>query len=185
MRGRSEHMPIIVYHAITGRPMSKGQTIIMGGDNVNGVCERVRCFEQIERGEQVSGAIAELIRADMDRWKKVARREQALERVRRAEFPECPSRMACLYASRTKEEAITWARFFMESGRDVYAVARLTVSGRVFTGDACNCFDGGDDAAADDARARRYWRVERTERPVFETLIDGEIVVSEIVESYK
>ena len=79
-------MPITVYHAITGRPMSEGQTIIMGGDNVNGVCERVRCFEQIERGEQVSGAIAELIRADMDRWKKVARREQALERVRRDEF---------------------------------------------------------------------------------------------------
>ena len=75
-------MPITVYHAITGRPMSEGQTIIMGGDNVNGVCERVRCFEQIERDEQVSGAIAELIRADMDRWKKVARREQALERVR-------------------------------------------------------------------------------------------------------
>lgn len=48
-------------------------------------------------------------------------------------------------------------------GRDVYAVARLTVNGRVFTGDACNCFDGGDDAAADDERARRYWRVERTE----------------------
>ena len=67
-------MPITVYHAITGRPMSEGQTIIMGSDNVNGVCERVRCFEQIERGEQVSGAIAELIRADMDRWKKVARR---------------------------------------------------------------------------------------------------------------
>ena len=100
-------MPITVYHAITGRPMSEGQTIIMGGDNVNGVCERVRCFEQIERGEQVSGAIAELTRADMDRWKKVARREQALERVRRAEFPQYPSRMACLYASRTKEEAIT------------------------------------------------------------------------------
>ena len=64
-------------------------------------------------------------------------------------------------------------------------VARLTVSGRVFTGDACNCFDGSGDAAADDELASRYWRVERTERPVFETLIDGEIVVSEIVESYK
>ena len=102
MRSRSKNMPITVYHAITGRPMSEGQTIIMGGDNVNGVCERVRCFEQIERGEHVSGAIAELIRADMDRWKKVARREQALERVRRAEFPQYPSRMACLYASRTK-----------------------------------------------------------------------------------
>ena len=69
MRSRFKNMPITVYHAM-GRPMSEGQTIIMGGDNVNGVCERVRCFEQIERGEQVSGAIAELIRADMDRWKR-------------------------------------------------------------------------------------------------------------------
>jgi len=146
----------------------------------------VTTWQRLSAGEDVHGPIADLIRADMDRWANVARRELAMERVRRAGFPHCPSRMACLYASRTLEEARQWAEFFAGLGREVYSVVRLRVDGRIFTADACNCFDGTGDEARDDALALRYWQcAPGSDRPVMETLIDGVITVDEIVDKLR
>lgn len=174
-----------VYHVVTGRPLRAGQVILMGGAHTNGVYERGAGWQALERGEDVAGPLGALLRGDRERWACVARRELALERVRAAEFDAYPSRMACLYASRTEAEARSWARYFMELGREVYSLARLSVAGRVFTGDACNCFDGTPDKALNDELARRYWRALPTDEPVFETLIDGEITVCELVEEYR
>lgn len=169
------------YHAVTERPMALGQRLIFDADHPNGVAARVDAFSRIMAGEPLEGATADLIRANPDRWAKVAYRELALERVRTAEFPQYPSRMACLYTTQTYREAAQWADYFAELGRTVYGVVRLRVEGRCFIGDATACFDGLPDEAANLPLARRYWLREPTGRaPIDEMLVDGVLTVEEI-----
>ncbi len=177
---------ISVYHVVTERPMFVGQTIIFNDLHRNSVYNRVSVFQKIKQGQDIQSDLANLIKADMDKWGKVAYREMALEKVRKEEFPQYPSRMACLYTSNTLEEAQKWANFFHEAGRDVYSIVLLEVSGRAFTADACNCFDGVANEAENLPKARQYWKMNiKNERPVLETLVDGEIVVKEIVADYR
>lgn len=163
--------------------MHAGQRILMDENHPNGVCLRVRAWEALSRGAAGEDENAALIASDPDRWAKVALRELAMERVRRERFPHLPSRLCCLYASRTLEEARSWAGFFQRLGRKVFSIVRLEVDGAVFDGDACNCFDGVGDAT-DLENALRYWQNTPTEHPVIETLADGEITVREIIENY-
>ena len=174
-----------IYHVVTERPMTLHQKIIFDEDHHNGVYHRVTTFMRIRNGDDAQGELADFIRSDMQRWKKVALRERALEKVRMELFPRYPSRMACLYTSRTLEEAEKWAKFFQELKRNVYSIVKLSVSGRIFDGDACNCFDGTDDEVENREKALRYWYNDViNEKPVIETLVDGEIVVEEIVRAF-
>ena len=177
---------ISVYHVVTEKPMYLGQHIIFDGTHHNGVYHRVMTYKKmIIDGEKVSGELADLIRTDINKWGKVARRELALEKVREGEFPQYPSRMSCLYTSQTLEEARDWAKFFKEIGREVYSIVKLRVNGRAFTGDACNCFDGSEDETNNIEKARHYWQMDlKNEKPVFETIVDGDIVVEEMIEDY-
>lgn len=185
-----------LYHVVTERPMAPGQRVFFDENHPNGVWRRVNAFERLERekaaarpGAQRQPAFSEkddglaaLIQSDWEKWAKVARRERALERVRREQFPQYPSRMACLYTSRTLAEAEEWARFFGEIGRTVYSIVLLRVTGPTFDGDACNCFDGTGDEAADLEQAAHYWKRDRQNpRPVIETLAAGEIFVEKII----
>lgn len=164
--------------------MHAGQRILMDENHPNGVCLRVRAWEALSRGAAGEDENAALIASDPDRWAKVARRELAMERVRLERFPHLPSRLCCLYASRTLEEARSWAGFFQRLGREVFSIVLLEVDGAVFDGDACNCFDG-DGSEADLARALRYWQNAPTDKPVIETLVCGALTVREIVENYQ
>lgn len=171
-----------VYHVVTEKPMCIGQTIRLDQTHPNGVCRRVLAFQRLQNGEALQDDTAELIRADMDKWAKVAYRELALEAVRAAEFPSYPSRLYCLYTSRSLEEARKWARFFKEIGRTVFAIAKLRVNGNLFDGDACNCFDGTQLEEDNLEKARRYWKMDAAnEQPVMETLVDGEITVVDLL----
>jgi hypothetical protein len=176
-------MKTTVYHVVTERPMAVGQKIVFDGNHPNGVCLRVRAWEKISRGEAVDGEVGALIASNPGRWRQVALRELAMEKIRLERFPHLPSRLACLYTSRTLEEARSWAGFFRKLGRKVFSVVRLEVNGNVFDGDACNCFDGVGDET-DLENALRYWQNAPTEHPVIETLADGEITVCEIIENY-
>ena len=60
-----------VYHVVTEKPMSLGQRIIFDESNHNGVYSRVKTFFDIISGNE-SGALAEFIKSDMDKWAKVA-----------------------------------------------------------------------------------------------------------------
>ena len=172
-----------VYHVVTERPMAVGQRILMDESHPNGVCRRVRAWEALSRGEAVGGDVGALIASNPDRWAKVALRELAMERVRSERFPHLPSRLYSLYASRSLEEAHSWAGFFQRLGRTVYSIVLLEVDGSVFDGDACNCFDGvGDDS--DLENALRYWQNAPTEKPVIETLVSGMLTVKELIETY-
>ena len=114
----------------------------------------------------------------------VALRELALEEVRLKEYPQHPSRMACLYASESLEEAENWCDLFVRLKRPVYGIVRLRVCGRKFVGDANNCFSATTDRVRNLALAERYWAKlpnDSGKAPINEILIDGDIEVVEIV----
>lgn len=176
-------MKTCVYHVVTERPMHVGQRIVFDENNPNGVCRRVRTWEAMNRGED-GGELSALIASNPDRWAQVARRELAMEQVRLERFPDLPSRMACLYTSRTLEQARSWADFFRKVGRKVFSIVLLEVEGPVFDADACNCFDGVGDET-DLENALRYWLSAPTENPVIETLAAGVLTVAEMIETYQ
>lgn len=174
---------MIVYHVVTDRPMEKGQVILFDDEHHSGVYRRV-----MEKKELVDEILAnpERFAGELEHHTSVALRELALEEVRRNEFPRYPSRMACLYVSRTLEEARRWAEFFVSLGRPVYSIVKFRVDGRYFEGDACLCFDGTADQAQNLALARRYWNREATGEPIVtELLVGGRLEVLEIVQEIR
>lgn len=171
-----------VYHVVTERPMEKGQHILFGGGHRNGVYARV--MDKLELVEKIYANPADFAGKELEHHTAVALRELAMEQVREENFPQYPSRMACLFVSETLAEAEGWAAFFAnDCHRPTYHIVKLIVHGRVFAGDACNCFDGTPDKARNLALAENYWRNGPNDegRPVKELLVDGDIEVAEIV----
>lgn len=171
----------IFYHAVTERPMEPGQSILFDESHHNGVYQRVMEKEELVRSIYAN---PEAHTGELGRHTAVALRELAMEQVRREHFPDYPSRMSCLYVSRSLEEARRWAAFFAEIGRPTYAVVKLECRGRIFLGDAEKCFTGTTDEERNKALALEYWKQPQEEIPagVCEILADGEIKVLEIVE---
>ncbi len=173
------------YHAVTGSPMALGQHILFDETHHSGVWERVQA--KLPEVEAVYANPAAYADAELDHHLSVALRELALEEVRREQFPDYPSRMSCLYVSEELENALLWAKWFREWGRPTFQVVKLRITGRRFIGDANNCFDGGPDRAENLRQAEHYWRSLPNadgERPIPEMLVDGEIEVVEIIETY-
>lgn len=171
------------YHVVTEHPLRVGDCICFDEAHHSGVYARVMSLhsevqELLAHPEQHDGI-------PLSHELSVALREMAMERVRQAEFPQYPSRMACLYVSQTLKEAKDWADYFIRIGRPTYAIVRMETDGRCFTGDACNCFDGTADNAWNESCARHYWQnLPNVDggRPIHEMLVDGLIRVVEMVE---
>ena len=161
--------------------MEPGQTILFDEAHHNGVFQRVMEKEEIVRAIYAN---PQDFPEKLEHHTAVALRELAMEQVRRELFPDYPSRMSCLYVSRSLEEARRWATFFAEIGRPTYAVVKLECRGRIFLGDAEKCFPGMPDAERNKALAMEYWKQPQEEAPtgVCEVLVDGEIKVLEIME---
>lgn len=172
----------IVYHAVTERPMRKGQHILLGQENHNGVYARV--MDKLEAVNRIYASPAAYAGVELEHHTAVALRELAMEEVRQRLFPQYPSRMACLFVSQTLEEAEKWAAFFAnDCRRPTYHIVKLRVQGRLFAGDACNCFDGTPDKAENLRLAENYWHngPNGEGRPITELLADGDILVEEIL----
>ena len=114
----------------------------------------------------------------------VSLRELALEEVRQQKYPHYPSRMGCLYVSKTLKEAENWGEFFARIGRPTYSIVKLEVEGRVFVGDATKCFRGQLSKAENLRLAEAYWEKEADpddSQQIPEMLVNGRITVLEIV----
>ena len=121
---------------------------------------------------------------ELEHHTRVALRELAMEQIRREKYPQLPSRMNCLYVSKTMEEAEMWARLFVQWGRPTWHIVKVELKGGLFEGDANNCFDASTDRRQNLAWAERYWQNLpnlRGEPVIRELLADGEIEVLEIV----
>ncbi|MBQ8149954.1 MAG: DUF2441 domain-containing protein [Clostridia bacterium] len=171
-----------LFHVVTGRRMEQGQVIEMDDGFATGVYQRV--MEKKPLVDEILSHPEKYANASLDHHTDVAIRELALEQVRRERFPQYPSRMHSLYTSRTLEDAKCWFQWFTDWGRPTLQIVRLEAEGRVFTGNANLCFDGLPDQAENLRKALRYWQVGEDpdgERPIWETIVDGRIVVAEIL----
>lgn len=173
---------MFAYHVITDRPVEKGQQIIFDETHHNGVYQRV--YERIEIVNDIYNNPAKYNSGSLEYPVKVALRELALEETRLKKYPAYPSRMSCLYVSKTLKEAEDWGKYFAEIGRPVYSIAKLEINGNCFVGDATKCFDGGTDRQENLRLAGLYWENKHTSTdnpPICEMLVDGTIKVIEII----
>ena len=169
------------YHVVTERPMQVGQQIIFDEVNHNGVYQRV--CDKMEIVKDIYSHPENYNAEKLEHHTSVALRELALEEVRKKKYSNYPSRMACLYVSKTFEEAVNWAKFFAKIGRPTYHIVKLQIEGNCFIGDAAKCFEGQIERQENLRLAELYWKNETNDTdkpPVFEMLVDGKITVVEI-----
>lgn len=111
-------------------------------------------------------------------------REVVTEMVRLQEYPVYPSRLSCLYAAKTYEDALKWKELFDSYNRKVLQIVKLRVKGNYFEGDATLLpKEDGVPFAQKIAQAKEYWKGNvKNELP--ELLVNGEIEVVEIIDEF-
>lgn len=171
------------YHVVTNQPMVVGQKISFTDDNQSGVYKRVK--EQEELVKKIYLHPENYKQEDLEHHTKVALRELAMEEIRQKHYPEYPSRIKSLYVSTDLNDSYMWANSFMKKGREVFQIVKLKTTGNSFTGNAYNCFEGTTDKEHNLNESFRYWDniIEDETKIIYETIIDGEIEVVEIVET--
>lgn len=177
-------MEQVFYHVVTKRPMKLGQEIIFDDSHHSGVYERV--YNLKDKVNDIYNNPKKYKDVEFEHHTKVALRELALEQVRKTKYPHYPSRLASLYVSKTLEEAESWYNYFISLGRPTCQIVKVSVDGNSFTGDACNCFDGTLDKEYNLEQAEIYWKAKdniKGKKPVYETIVDGNIKVAEIIKT--
>ena len=172
---------MVYYHVISDTPKKEGEHVLLDAEHPNGVYRRV--YAQLETVEDIYRDPEKYRGTEMTHEADVALRELVLEKVRKEKYPQYPSRMASLYVSRTYEEAERWGDYFARIGRPTYGIAKITVRGNCYEGDAYKCFDGTVDEAENLRLAEIYWQNgpnEDGQEPITEILVDGDIEITEI-----
>lgn len=171
---------LFAYHVVTEKPMYLGQHIIFDENHHNGVWQRVN--EKFDIVNDIYNNPEKYMDVELEHHTSVALRELALEKVRLIKYPNYPSRMACLYVSKTLKEAEKWFDYFVSLDRPTFQIVKLNVSGNVFCGDAEKCFNGRLTEKENLILAERYWENKNfDETSILEILVDGDIEVVEIV----
>ena len=190
---------LTVYHLVTRKKMNLGQIIHFDDNQKNTLYsfffEREQLnskgedFFQILKahtsndGMNLDSENADVVVTYADQTIR-AIREVIVEMVRLQEFPQYPSRLSCLYATKSYEDVLKWKEVFTSYNRDVLQIVKLRVRGNSFEGDG-NLLpkEDGVSFARKMEQAREYWRGNvNNELP--ELLVDGEIEVVEIMEDY-
>lgn len=173
---------VFFYHVISDIPKKAGEHILLDDKHPNGVHKRV--YEEIETVNDIYKNPDKYKDKEITHKVDVALRELALEKVRKEKYPQYPSRMASLYVSKSYEEAERWGDYFAKIGRPTYGIAKIRVTGRIYEGDACKCFDGCTDEKENLRMAEIYWQNGINadgHEPIVEILADGDIEIVEIV----
>ncbi|HDR6312892.1 TPA: DUF2441 domain-containing protein [Bacillus cereus] len=111
-------------------------------------------------------------------------RETIVEMVRLQEFPEYPSRLSCLYAARSYEDALKWKALFDSYNREVLQIVKLQVIGHCFEGDGSLLpKEDGIPFSQKIEQAREYWKG-NVSNELPELLINGKIEVVEIIDDF-
>ncbi len=177
---------LFAYHVVTDRTMQLGQHIIFDEEHHSGVYQRV--MEKLDIVNDIYQYPEKYDADNLEHHTSVALRELALEEVRRAKYPMYPSRMGCLYVSKTLEESERWFDFFTRIGRPTYQIVKLRIHGNCFVGDATKCFDASLSKEENLQLAEIYWENKANtaeEPPIIEMLVDGDIEVVEIIKEVK
>lgn len=190
---------LYVYHIVTRKKMSLGQIINFDKNQRNTLYSFFFEKEQLNsKGEDFFHILHEhyssegmsLNTEDANVAIKYASqtiraiREVIVEMVRLQEYPEYPSRMSCLYATKKYEDVLKRKELFISFDRKVLQIVKLRVIGNSFEGDG-NLLpkEDGVPFSRKIEQAREYWRGNmNNELP--ELLIDGEIEVVEIIDDF-
>ena len=170
------------YHVVSDSPKYAGQHIILDEEHPNGVHKRV--YAQLDTVEDIYRHPEQYKDRKLSHEVDVALRELALEKVRKEKYPQYPSCMASLYVSRTFEEAAQLGDDFAGPGRPTYGIARISVDGCCYEGDAYKCFDRTVSEEENLKMAENYWMNRPNEdgrEPITEILVSGDITILEIV----
>ncbi len=173
---------MIAYHAVTDRPMYVGQQILFDEEHHSGVYQRVH--DKIDIVNDIYAHPSRYNAETLEHHTSVALRELALEEVRQKKYPHYPSRMGCLYVSKSFEEADNWGKFFAQIGRPTFHIVKLEVKENCFFGDATKCFQGRLNKEENLRLAEIYWESKMdtaNQQGICEMLVDGQITVIEIV----
>ncbi len=175
---------LIAYHVATEKPMHIGQHILFDENHHNGVWQRVN--EKLDVVQDIYNNPKKYENAELKHHTSVALRELALEKVRVNKYSNFPSRMACLYVSKTLEEAEKRFDYFVDLGRPTFQIVKLKVNGNVFYGDAEKCFAGRLTKKENLVLVEKYWENQNFNKSsILEMLVDGDIEVVEIVKEHK
>ena len=188
-----------VYHLVTRNKMQLGQILHFGQHEKNTL---YRFFFEKEqrnaRGEDVFQILRssnsenglQLAKEDADVVLNYAGssvraiRETILEMVRLEEFPHYPSRLACLYVTKSYDDLLKWKAIFDSYNRKVLQIVKLKVEGRSFEGDGeLLPKEDGASFAKKIEQARNYWHSDDN-AALPEMLVDGRIEVVEILEEF-
>ncbi|MEH6890905.1 DUF2441 domain-containing protein [Bacillus sp. JJ864] len=190
---------LYVYHIVTRKKLSLGQ-IINFNENQNNALYRFffereqlnskgEDFIQILQGHDTNEGLnlnkenTEVAIKYVDQTIR-AIREVIVEMVRLQEYPEYPSRLSCLYAAKSYEDALKWKELFDSYNRNVLQIVKLRVIGNSFEGDG-NLLPKEDGVPFSQKieQAKEYWKGNVTnELP--ELLINGKIEVVEIINDF-
>ncbi|EJS02544.1 MULTISPECIES: DUF2441 domain-containing protein [Bacillus] len=187
------------YHIVTRKTMSIGKIIHFDKNQTNTLYHFFFEREQLNSNDEDSIQIlkrhyineelhinnedAKVVLNYIDQTIRAVR-ETIVEMVRLQEFPEYPSRLSCLYAAKSYEDALKWKALFDSYNRDVLQIVKLRVIGSSFEGDG-NLLpkEDGIPFAQKMEQAREYWKGNvRNELP--ELLINGRIEVVEIIDDF-
>lgn len=190
---------LIVYHIVTRKKMKVGQIVnfeenqrntlyrfFFEREHLNSKAEDfIKIFQNqfTVEGLKLTKEDAEVGRRYIDQTTR-AIRETVTEMVRLEEYPDYPSRLSCLYATKNFEDALKWVEIFNSYNRQVLQLVSLRVFGNSFEGDASLLpKEDGASFSRKIEQARDYWKGNvKSELP--ELLVDGKIEVVEIIKEY-
>ncbi|MCM3357696.1 DUF2441 domain-containing protein [Psychrobacillus sp. MER TA 171] len=191
---------LVVYHIVTRNKMRVGQIIDFSENQKNTLYhfffekeqlnskgeDFVRIFQNqyTNEGVNLTKEDAEVGLKYLDQTTR-AIRETIVEMVRLEEYPNYPSRLSCLYATKSLEDALKWVDLFNSYNRQVLQLVKLRVFGKSFEGDASFLpKEDGISFAKKIEQAREYWKG-NVISGLPEMLVDGKIEVVEILEEYE
>lgn len=188
-----------VYHIVTKQRMELGQIISFDQEQKNTLYHfffekeqlnsKGEDFMQILHSQYTNDGIG-LDKENADVAVKYmgqtirAIREAIVEMVRLQEYPQYPSRLSCLYAAKSYEDALKWKKLFDSFHRKVLQIVKLRVNGHIFEGDG-NLLPKEDAIpfARKMEQARVYWQG-NMDQELPELLINGKIEVVEIIDEF-
>ena len=139
-----------VYHIVTRKKMKIGQSIQFNKNQTNTLFhffferkhlnssgeDSIQILKEHYTNEElhIKNENATVVMNYMDQTIR-AIRETIVEMVRLQEYPDYPSRLSCLYAAKSYEDALKWKALFDSYNREVLQIVKLRVIGSSFEGD--------------------------------------------------
>lgn len=187
------------FHVVTGKKINLGQKITFKNGRKNNLYKFFFEKEPVSlHGENFSTILINNfstsgIHLDLEQSEIIleytditarAIRETIVEMVRIKKYNDLPSRLSCLYATETYDDAIKWKQLFESYNRQVLQIVKVTIDGNYFKGNS-DLLPLCDSTSFDKKilQAEKYWaNKEKGNLP--EILIDGEIEVIEIIHDF-